>query len=623
MRTVHDAASPGTESEAAQRWTTEDTLNAAAVAVLTAIFAALRWEKMGSLLWLDPAHWLNEISRAAGGEIPYRDFSFQYPPFAIYLYGWLLRAFGTRFSTVQAITDVIDGATIACSYALIRRLFPRSLHLAVASCLVAVCSTSLMNFNLFSFETYSPSLQTGAIGVLLLLFGLLGYIREGLMSSRGWALTACGGFIAVSSKPEAALAAVCLLSLAGRIAGSLRVSVRVAAVALLPGAAAYALAGWAAGMANLRAGVTGYGLATAFCPWWPTGVGLFGMLAYCGAAAAIAGLATLPKWNTFRALYSRRYGALLASAAGGAVVYGSYIFYQSHDALTAPGLALAERVRRTVPYVLFSSPVLEPGLCVSIAIFVALAWRVLVRGAGRPEDRESLLITAIPAVMGTRALFGTTQGVYPEVAAICYPFLLILGPYFLWRLLTQAGPRYAVAAVIALTVGYGLLRVAGGWPDMLSDRHYRTLSTAAGDVRVRNFDIDAKVYDYVMRHTVSEDYVLDLPYGGGINFASGRRYPIFNVQLWGLGVPGYYEQRDLELIQRRPPKVIIGLDEASLGTYWGFGQRGNRTCPCPRLVWMPDTPSWDPSHVFPVVRYIQEHYRVEERIGDRVLWVAK
>src|ERR1700676_580535 len=122
---------------------------------------ALRWKKMNSLEWFDPAHWLNEISRLARGELPYRDYSFQYPPFAVFLYGWLLRLLGIRFTTVQIITDVIDIVVIACCFALIRKLLPRSLHLAVGGFVVAVCATSLMNFNVFSYVTYSPSLQTG------------------------------------------------------------------------------------------------------------------------------------------------------------------------------------------------------------------------------------------------------------------------------------------------------------------------------------------------------------------------------------------------------------------------------------------------------------------------------
>src|SRR5579884_3721708 len=154
---------------------------------------------MGSLTWLDPAHWLNEIFRFASGEMPYRDFSYQYPPFALFLYGSLLRVFGATFTTVQTITNVIDVAVIAACYALIRRLLPRALHAAVACAMVAVCATSLMNFNFFSYVTYSPSLQTGALGVLLLLLGLLRYFERG---SPGWVPAGCGGFIALLSKPE-------------------------------------------------------------------------------------------------------------------------------------------------------------------------------------------------------------------------------------------------------------------------------------------------------------------------------------------------------------------------------------------------------------------------------------
>src|SRR5579871_6031566 len=101
--------------------------NAVVLGLVCVVFMVLRWKKMGSLMWLDPAHWLNEISRTAHGELPYRDFSFQYPPFVVFLYGWLLRIFGIRFTTVQVITDIIDVGVIVCCYALIRRLLPRSL----------------------------------------------------------------------------------------------------------------------------------------------------------------------------------------------------------------------------------------------------------------------------------------------------------------------------------------------------------------------------------------------------------------------------------------------------------------------------------------------------------------
>src|SRR5207253_8804703 len=101
--------------------------------------------------------------------------------------------------------------------------------------------------------------------------------------------------------------------------------------------------------------------------------------------------------------------------------------------------------RRVLPSLLYSTPVLEPVLMVSIVAFLYLAWRVLRGQSTSPGDAGLLLIVTLPVVMGARSLFSTTQSIYPEVAGICYPFLLVLGPYFLWRWLNSAGgPRYAV-----------------------------------------------------------------------------------------------------------------------------------------------------------------------------------
>ena len=598
--------------------------NAVALALLCGTLIALQWKKMGSLLWLDPAHWLNEISRLARGELPYRDFSFQYPPFAVFLYGWILRCFGTSFSVVQIITDTIDViALVACFY-LIRRLFPAALHGAVGGCLICVCATSLMNFNIFSYVTYSPSLQTGALGVLILLLSLIHQISEKQVGYGLWLLTACGGFIATLSKPESILGSTMLLLIFALIVRDARRICANALIVFAPAIITYAALAGFVGVSNLFAGLTGYGLASAFCPWWPTGVGAFGALAALGEATMVMIVASLPRWRRFEATYRARYRALLWAAPAAATLYLGYIAYQSRHALTDPSLSWYERVRRTLPYVLYTTPVLEPVLWVCIVAFLVLAWRVLfVRNAQRGEALLLLIVSA-PVVMSIRSLFSSTQGVYPEVAGICYPFLLVLGPYFLWRFLhAAAGRSYAIGAVAAVTLGYAVVRIVGGWGEMLSGAHYGTLYTRAGSVKLLNYDIDAKIYLYVMSHTSPDDYVLDLPYGGGVNFASGRPYPIFNVQLAGLGVPSYYEQVDLDLIRRRRPRLVIGQDEPHLGTYWGFGQKGNRACSCPRLVWAPDRSSWDPAHVIPVAQYIEENYRVAERIGNKVIWVPR
>jgi hypothetical protein len=599
--------------------TPADRRDAAVIALLCAVFMLLRWKKMGSLLWLDPARWLHEFSRVARGELPYRDFSFQYPPFAAFLYGWLLRWFGITFTNVQIITDVIGVLLVALSMLLIRRLLPPGLRLSTGICLVVTCATSLMFFNLFSFVTYIPSLQTGTVGILIVLNVLLGYLQAERLGVAGWTMLACGGLIACLSKPEFILASMAALALTAILKRDLFFALLAGAIVFLPSIVAYAALAAVVGWRELSAGLAGYGLATASCPWWPTGLGIFGALAALGEASMVAALVSLPRWKSFAAAHGKRYFRLLAASVPGTAIYLAYLGYRNGNALTAK-LTLFERVRRIAPSVLFTSSVLEPVLWVSVVVFLVLASR-LIRGRDvGPRDRELLLVLGVTLAMASRSLFGSTQSEFPEVAAVCYPFFLILGAYFLWRFLRSAAtPHYSIAVVTTVLLIYVCIRVVGAWPEMLSDREYKVLETPAGTVQLLSHKVDAKVYDYVMAHTNSGDYVLDIPYGGGLNFATGRRSPIYTTQLAGMGWPLGYQQRDVDLFRSHPAALVIAQNDPKLGTYWSFGLPGNRMCACPRLVWQPDQPNWAPDYVFPLVSYIQQNYHVVWRAGDKLI----
>src|SRR6266850_7117685 len=168
--------------------------DAAVLLLLCGLIAYLRWLKMDSLMWADPARWLFEAQRLASGEMPYRDFSWQYPPFSIFLLGLAMRCFGVTFVVAQVVIDGISVAVIVLAWLLVRRILPRFLHLPVMFFLLAVCATSLMNFNLFSFLTYVPALQTGAAGLLLLLCAVLSYLHRGKLTALVWAALALGAF---------------------------------------------------------------------------------------------------------------------------------------------------------------------------------------------------------------------------------------------------------------------------------------------------------------------------------------------------------------------------------------------------------------------------------------------
>lgn len=595
------------------------TRDIAVLALVCLAFIGLRWEKLNSLLYLDPVRWLHEFSRIARGELPYRDFSFQYPPFAAFLYGWLMRWFGVTFTNAQIITDVVSVLLVVFSVALIARLLPPQLRLATAICVVAVCATSLMFFNLFSFVTYIPSLQTGAAGMLMVLYPLLGYTRGDPMSRRGWVMLACGGLIACLSKPEFIMGSVAAVFAVALLRRSIKPALLPAVVIFVPSLVLYAVLARMVGWSELRAGIGGYGLATATCPWWPTGLGIFGAVASLGEASLIATLISLPQRRRFARAYGAWYSRLLVWSAPGTLVYVAYLFYRNQGALAGSPSA-AQVVGRIAPSILFTSAVLEPVLWASIVVFLVLLVDWARGRASYKPNSELFLVLAVSLAMASRSIFGSTQSEFPEVAGVCYPFFVIVGACLLWRFLRPATtPRYAAGAVMLILLGYAGVRVAGAWPAMLSNRRFHTLQTEAGSVRLFDYRIDSAVYQYVVEHTRPNEYVLELPYGGGLNFATGRHSPIYTTQLEGMAWPLEYQQRDLDDFMRHPAALVVARDTPQLGTNWSFGLPGNRMCPCPHLVWQPEGANWKPSYVYPLVRYVLDHYRPAAKFGNEVI----
>jgi len=175
----------------------------------------------------------------------------------------------------------------------------------------------------------------------------------------------------------------------------------------------------------------------------------------------------------------------------------------------------------------------------------------------------------------------------------------------------------AMLIVGCLIMVYGAARVPGG-SFLFSDRNYRTLETAAGAVRISDYAPGIDIYRYVAAHTAPSDYVLELPYGGGINFASGRPNPIFDTMMFNMQIPAEYQRKDLERMVQRAPKLIIAQDSPRLGTNFSFGSEGNRACVC--HGWSGSrTCLRGPGLCVPVVEYIARNYRPAARIGGKVI----
>lgn len=622
---------PGRLDFQAQTFGTPGRIAFGLLLLFTAYAIWAKWGKLDSLLWLDPAWWLNEYGRYARGELLYRDFYWAYGPLSADIFGWPLRWFGARFSTVQAIMDIVSLAVVFLVYKIARRLVPSPLAQFTAILLIAVGITARSFFSLFSLISYTPAVQVAAASLLLMMWAAFEYIDSGRPRTLWIALGAWGCCL---SKQETIIASLTLFALLAifdsrlyfrtrPLSHWLRRYISLGLICFAPPVLVYFIWANRSGWEKFLGCMQAFGIATMTCPWWPTGFGITGILVELGEAWIIIAVGSIfvREW---RALFRGRYWlvwllAVCASAGAMAFSWGAY-----RDLLAGPG-TVRERIARDAVYFLSSSAILRPILAASYFYGAALLISALRKSLLLTKIQfRDLLLVAMPCAMGMRSIFGSMMGPnLLEAPAIDYPFLLLVGPYLLYAALTRwrAHPmkvdRRAVVYCSALVIGYSVVRLAGGYPVLIADKVFPVMETPAGPLRLKTAATEKPILDYVLSHTNSSDTILELPFGGGMSFATGRREPTYSTIFSGLRPPMSVQQEDLSRISAHPPAVVIARSEPNFGSLYGYPS--NLACAFPRFVWQPTGLLSDPTYVFPVISYIQRNYDVDRIIGEWIL----
>ena len=157
------------------------------------------------------------------GELPYRDFTWQYPPLSIFVLGGAFRLFGATFATAQVVIDLLSSLLVFCVWQFARRLLSRGPAFAIVLLFAAVGGAQCAYaFPLFSLTIYTPAILTGSIGVLLACTALVDLVRMGRLRVGGWIQLALGSLLALLSKPECAIviaAAAIAIALGGGLCG--------------------------------------------------------------------------------------------------------------------------------------------------------------------------------------------------------------------------------------------------------------------------------------------------------------------------------------------------------------------------------------------------------------------
>ncbi len=606
-------------------------LQIALLLLVAVVFTAANWLKLGSF-WMDAPRSLFEMYRASRGEMPYREFTFPYPPLAAALCGFILRGFGATFTVVQVTFALLSLACVLAAWVLARRLAPPLPALLATVTFALMGATNGGNFAMFSIDLYTPAILVGALGILLVSIGFVDTIRSGLTLPSA-ALLTCGGFISCLGKPESAagllagLLCFALINLRwpAEDAARSRILVQVIQMGLLllaPAMVVFTLLLAWLGRRPVLEGITAYGLASVACPYWPTGFGVVGGLAAIGAAVACMGILNFV-FGSSRNVSSRRLEPLYVVAGIGALCWLIYtrMFFRE--------LTLQQPIRQgflALGYLLVSANTFVlPLMWASIVMLGLDAWAYLRAGIKPNSDQKTVfVILGIIAGVSTRELFNNTVSqatqATPMLYAIIFPAfpLLIQHAFERWTALREGAPSvlsaqrvYAASAVVLCL--FSGVRLAG-YAAREARKHYTQVSTDAGSIKLDDAGVSAEVYEFLKNRTLPDEPIADLAYGGGVNFALHRGSPLFTTQFANFRPTLEHRQRDyLQLrssnvrfvISRQPPSVRYGTENG---------------CAFPALVWKALACPDDAKIVFPVLQFITDHYRPSKQFGDIIVY---
>lgn len=149
-----------------------------ALMVLLALLAFHVWATWGYVasFYSETSTWLHEVERFASGQTPYRDFTWPYPPFAIWVVGGVARVLGSGLTAMTLVTSAI----VVLLYLVLQRLVAK-----VAPGVGASAVVTAFVFSSAYAARFSPPLTVGGyappgpLGMLCLLVGVGLVVRLG------------------------------------------------------------------------------------------------------------------------------------------------------------------------------------------------------------------------------------------------------------------------------------------------------------------------------------------------------------------------------------------------------------------------------------------------------------
>ena len=131
----------------------------------------------------DHGRWMYEAWLFSKGEVPYRDIPFQYPPLALYLYGWACKLYSGGLVSNYVVSALLYFGICTLGWVWLRKHLPPAV--LIPACFAAFFSTTYRivhwGASPLSVGTYAPSQPLGLCLVLAMAIGVFAKTRTALI----------------------------------------------------------------------------------------------------------------------------------------------------------------------------------------------------------------------------------------------------------------------------------------------------------------------------------------------------------------------------------------------------------------------------------------------------------
>jgi hypothetical protein len=535
---------------------------------------------------------MSEAERFTTGQMPYRDFTWQYPPLGIWAAGSWAWLFGTSILSFQVFLTSVHGAVLLLLYAIFRALDIPA-RLALVGTFATALGTGISNHQrLFSLNTYTPAVPVLTFGAALLLYGLVRLWKGGGIGSA--VALGIGGAVCVLSKLEWGIAGILTVMAAGAwlmLSQSEERSRRrnlfrwVCIAFVVPIVSGYLAAIIGAGFPNVVSGLVGYNQTVALPELWER--------------MARAWRVEMPLF-VFATLVSILFASGYTSRDSGRKIGGGFLGIETFIGLGIIALSGALSVWMLLhpgQILLFASELLNAGVWLSPAFLSGVCLAALGnRLANNPTRRRLLEMFVFVAffLTGTQArcFVWATGDFFNCTTLTFFNWLLFFFQMEAVFGVLQFSHRFTANWLSAGFVGMFIIGLLLNY--LVSRAPRLSLFTAHGIVNVPT-NIGGPLSStlaFVMATTRPDEPILSAPYGDSMNFLTGRKSPMWQTQLVRLHVPQRLALEDVQRLEISPPALVVVQDEQGAFLSEGASREAN-----PQL-WSFIDENYEPAEVF-------------------------